>query len=186
MYEMLSKIHPDVDEYKIYLAQALYKAGAYAYVDGACQALVTTLHVVSPCALCGHAAACLCSDATKACLRVDNVQYTQRLLMLQAAIKYEEDELVACKTLVDQCLPDDPDTIINYACITYKVLFPHTRVLHPTMPSPHPQLAWCFRRVALRRRAPSLWMPSTPWGTRATSPTTLPSATTASSSMARP
>lgn len=80
----------------------------------------------------------LCSDATKACLRVDNVQYTQRLLMLQAAIKYEEDELVACKTLVDQCLPDDPDTIINYACITYKVLFPHTRCVTPydALPSP--------------------------------------------------
>jgi len=104
-----------VEEYKIYLAQALYKAGCYA-------------------------------EATRAALRVDDPQYSQRLLMLQAAIKYEEDEvsehdvdlqvplikkesspctldnhqLSACKSLVDQCIRDDPDTIINYACITYK------------------------------------------------------------------
>lgn len=88
-YEKLTKFHPDVEEYKIYLAQSLYKAGCYA-------------------------------DATRAALRVDSIQYAQRLLMLQAAIKYEEDELSACKSLVDQCLPDDPDTVINYACITYK------------------------------------------------------------------
>ena len=38
----------------------------------------------------------------------------------QSAIKYELDELSACKTLLDDCLQDDPDTIINYAAISYK------------------------------------------------------------------
>ena len=38
----------------------------------------------------------------------------------QSAIKYELDELSACKTLLDDGLQDDPDTIINYAAISYK------------------------------------------------------------------
>ena len=88
-YEQLVRFHPDVEEYKMYLAQSLFKAGLY-------------------------------EDATKACMRVDNDKYGQRLLQLQAAIKYEQDELGACKTLVDQCMADDPDTIVNQGCISYK------------------------------------------------------------------
>lgn len=42
------------------------------------------------------------------------------LLFLKGAIKYEQDELPACKSLVDQCLSDDPDTIISYASISFK------------------------------------------------------------------
>lgn len=38
----------------------------------------------------------------------------------KGAIKYEQDELAACKSLVDQCLSDDPDTIISYASISFK------------------------------------------------------------------
>jgi len=53
-------------------------------------------------------------------MRVDNDKYGNRLLQLQAAIKYEQDELAACQTLVDQCLSDDPDTIVNFGCIAYK------------------------------------------------------------------
>ena len=40
--------------------------------------------------------------------------------MLQAIIKYEQDELSASKALLDQCMPDDPDVIINYAAIAFK------------------------------------------------------------------
>jgi tetratricopeptide repeat protein 30 len=36
---------------------------------------------------------------------------------LQAAIKYEQDELAGCAALLDQCLADDPETAINYAAI---------------------------------------------------------------------
>lgn len=43
-----------------------------------------------------------------------------QLLHSQGAIKYEQDELPACKSLVDQCLSDDPDTIISYASIAFK------------------------------------------------------------------
>merc|ERR1719409_744196 len=88
-YETLLKYHPDVDEYQIYYAQALYKAGLYP-------------------------------EATKAAVRVENVGYHQRLIMLQAAIKYEMDDIPGTKALVDQCMQDDPDTVINYGCIAYK------------------------------------------------------------------
>lgn len=60
-------------------------------------------------------------ESMRATMRVDNPEYSQRMLMLKAAIRYEEDDLSACKSLVDQCLDDDPDTIINSACIMYKV-----------------------------------------------------------------
>ena len=89
MYEQLIKIYTDVDEYRIYYAQSLYKAGLY-------------------------------DQAHRAALRVESPQYTQRMTMLQAAIKYEQDELAACKALLDRCLSDDPDTIASYAAIAYK------------------------------------------------------------------
>eukprot|EP00611_Tribonema_gayanum_P021738 TRINITY_DN4238_c0_g1_i1.p1 TRINITY_DN4238_c0_g1~~TRINITY_DN4238_c0_g1_i1.p1 ORF type:complete len:650 (-),score=302.97 TRINITY_DN4238_c0_g1_i1:45-1994(-) len=90
MYEQLVKVCPGVEEYKVYLAQSLYKAGAYA-------------------------------EATRAAVRVDGEQYAQRLLMLQSAVKYEQDELTACKALLDQCLdPEDPDVVVNYAATAFK------------------------------------------------------------------
>ncbi len=40
--------------------------------------------------------------------------------MLQAAIKYEEDDLTSSKALLDRCVQEDPETLVNTACITYK------------------------------------------------------------------
>lgn len=79
-YEQLVKYHPDVVEYRIYLAQSLYKAGMYP-------------------------------EAIRASMRVDSNSYSQRMIMLQAAIKFQQDDVVGCKALVDQCQPDDPDTV---------------------------------------------------------------------------
>ena len=59
-------------------------------------------------------------EAAKAAVRVDSSSYQQRMLSLQAAIKYEQDDLAGCKALVDQCMHDDPDTVVNYGCIAYK------------------------------------------------------------------
>ena len=42
------------------------------------------------------------------------------MAMLQAAIKYEQDDLTACKSLADQCPQDEPDTIVAHGCIAYK------------------------------------------------------------------
>jgi tetratricopeptide repeat protein 30 len=88
-YEQLVGICPDVEEYRIYYAQSLYKAGMYP-------------------------------EATRAAVRVEGEQHAQRMLQLQAVIKYEQDELSSCKSLLDRCQNDDPDVIINYANIAFK------------------------------------------------------------------
>jgi tetratricopeptide repeat protein 30 len=89
-YEELCRFFPEVDSYRVYYAQTLFKAGLYP-------------------------------EATKACQRVDSDQYTQRILTLQAAIAYEEKDLARSRALLGQCaVADDPDTLVNYACITYK------------------------------------------------------------------
>ena len=88
-YEELVGLCPDVEEYKIYYAQSLFKAGMYP-------------------------------EATRAAVRVEGEQYAQRLLMLQSVIKYEQDELPSCKSLLDQCHSDDPDVLINFAAVAFK------------------------------------------------------------------
>jgi len=42
-------------------------------------------------------------------------------LKLQASIKYESNDLVGCKALIDDCSADDPDTMVNQACFLFKV-----------------------------------------------------------------
>ncbi len=88
-YEQLVTLCPDVEEYKIYYSQSLFKAGMYP-------------------------------EATRAAVRVEGEQYAQRLLMLQSVIKYEQDELPSCKSLLDQCHADDPDVLINFAAVAFK------------------------------------------------------------------
>lgn len=62
MYEKLVKLFPDVDEYQMYYAQALFKSGQY-------------------------------QPAMQAALSVESPEQQHRMLMLQCAIKYEQDEL---------------------------------------------------------------------------------------------
>eukprot|EP00607_Mallomonas_marina_P006679 CAMPEP_0182438006 /NCGR_PEP_ID=MMETSP1167-20130531/85362_1 /TAXON_ID=2988 /ORGANISM="Mallomonas Sp, Strain CCMP3275" /LENGTH=649 /DNA_ID=CAMNT_0024631147 /DNA_START=218 /DNA_END=2168 /DNA_ORIENTATION=- len=88
-YEQLLLVCPDVEEYKLYYAQSLFKAGMYP-------------------------------EATKAAVRVNGEQLSQKKTMLQAIIKYEQDELSTCKGLLDQCLDDDPDVLVNNAAVSYK------------------------------------------------------------------
>eukprot|EP00842_Homolaphlyctis_polyrhiza_P003663 jgi/Hompol1/4298/HPOL_003574-RA len=61
--------------------------------------------------------------AQKACQTIDAPQL---ILKLQAAIKYEMDDLAGCKALVDQSSQEDPDTLINQACLLFKVVIPET------------------------------------------------------------
>jgi tetratricopeptide repeat protein 30 len=88
-YEQLVGICPDVEEYKIYYAQSLYKAGMYP-------------------------------EAIRAAVRVDSEEYAQKMVMLQSMIKYEQDELQSSKGLLDQCVVEDPEVIVNYAAIAFK------------------------------------------------------------------
>jgi len=89
MYEQLLKVHPSSEEYKLYLAQSLFKDGKYE------QALVAAGHV-------------------------DDPFYSQRVIMLKAAIMYEQDELGRCKTMIDKCTDDDPEIVASYGCILFK------------------------------------------------------------------
>lgn len=43
------------------------------------------------------------------------------MLKLQVNIKLEQDDLPGTKLLLEQCIPDDPETIISSACLLYKV-----------------------------------------------------------------
>ncbi|TPX30610.1 hypothetical protein SmJEL517_g05847 [Synchytrium microbalum] len=88
-YEQLSRLFPEVEEYKLYYAQCLYKAG-------------------------NHPA------ATKVCQTVDAPELASKTLKLQAALKYDANDLSGCKSILDQCSPDDVDTMINTACLIYK------------------------------------------------------------------
>lgn len=89
VYAQLISICPDVEDYKLYYAQSLYKAMMYP-------------------------------EAVKSVIRIDGEQLLQKKVMLQAIIKYQQDELTSAKSLLDQCHQDDPDVLVNNAAIAYK------------------------------------------------------------------
>ena len=89
-YEELCRFFPEVESYRVYLAQSLYKAGLYP-------------------------------EATRACQRVGSEHFAQRVLTLQAAIAYEEEDLARSRALLGQCaVADDPEMLVNYACLAFK------------------------------------------------------------------
>lgn len=88
-YESLINICPDNEEYKLYYAQSLYKAGMYP-------------------------------ESVKAAIKVETEKYSQRVKLLQAQVKYQQDELSACKSLLDDCTRDDPDVMVNFANVSFK------------------------------------------------------------------
>jgi tetratricopeptide repeat protein 30 len=90
MYAQLMESYPENEEYKMYHAQSMFKAGNY-------------------------------DEATKATARMaDNRQYAQKVTNLQASIEYELGNLAVCKQKLDKGHQDDPDTIVNVACVLYK------------------------------------------------------------------
>lgn len=76
-------------QYKLYLAQALYKAGIY-------------------------------DSALRQCQTIEDPSLSPKTLLLQAAVRYEQDDLQGTRAVLEQCMPDDPDTAINLACVLYK------------------------------------------------------------------
>mmetsp|Transcript_23212 Transcript_23212/g.68402 ORF Transcript_23212/g.68402 Transcript_23212/m.68402 type:complete len:677 (-) Transcript_23212:459-2489(-) len=88
-YETLARLVPDVDEYKLYHAQSLYKAGMY-------------------------------DQALRQCQAVEDLDLAHKALLLQGAIRYEMDDLAGTRAVIDQQVPEDPDTVVNLACVLYK------------------------------------------------------------------
>ncbi|NXO05025.1 TT30B protein, partial [Rhinopomastus cyanomelas] len=103
-YEQLLALHPELDAYRLYRAQALYKAGLYT----------EALRAVSP--------------------LLDLPAYQARALRLQAAIHYAQGDLPATKSLVEETLAatadgslrtsENPseraDAEINLGCVLYQ------------------------------------------------------------------
>ncbi|NXK79654.1 T30A1 protein, partial [Amazona guildingii] len=103
-YEQLVALHPELDAYRLYLAQALYKAGFYT----------EALRAVSP--------------------LLDLPAYQGRVLRLQAAIHYAQGDLPAAKSLVEEALAaaadggpgaaespsERADAEINLGCLLYR------------------------------------------------------------------
>ena len=79
MYEQLVRYFPDVEEYRLYHAQSLYKGAHY-------------------------------EEAMHALNSLRSQQYAQRVLLMQAAVNYEQDELGHAKSVLTNCAPNDPET----------------------------------------------------------------------------
>eukprot|EP00796_Vickermania_ingenoplastis_P000908 gene908-535_t len=88
-YEQLVKACPGIEEYRVYYAQALYKAGAYA-------------------------------ESSKMCAMMESEQHEMRLIKLQAAVAYEQDDMRQTKAFLTKCLVDDPDTTVLQGCVLCK------------------------------------------------------------------
>ncbi|KAK9814353.1 hypothetical protein WJX72_004394 [[Myrmecia] bisecta] len=58
------------------------------------------------------------ADASKVALGFEGNK--QKVTHLQIAIKYDQGDIPGCRQLLDQQRSDDPDTIINSACLLYK------------------------------------------------------------------
>ena len=47
--------------------------------------------------------------------------HQKAVTMLLVANSYEQDDLVGCRRQLDKCAPEDPDTMVNMACVLFKV-----------------------------------------------------------------
>eukprot|EP01135_Chromosphaera_perkinsii_P005615 Nk52_evm29s355 gene=Nk52_evmTU29s355 len=63
---------------------------------------------------------CQYPEALRHCLALEGADTQPKLLKLQAAIKYEEEDLTGAKALIDQCDSEDPDVKINHGCCLYR------------------------------------------------------------------
>ncbi|KAL4706334.1 hypothetical protein ACJJTC_004943 [Scirpophaga incertulas] len=88
-YEQLTAMHPDIPEYKLYFAQALYEASMF-------------------------------EEAYKVTVQISAPELERKVIKLQSAIKYGEDDTISAKSLVDSYPQEDPDKDINLGCLLYK------------------------------------------------------------------
>ena len=93
IYEKLSKLYPSTEDYVFYYAQCLFKIGLYP-------------------------------EAIKAAGHL-NLQSTgqvnhKRALLLQASIRYEEENTSSARSILDQSIEEDEDIIVSKACCLYK------------------------------------------------------------------
>ena len=59
------------------------------------------------------------ATAAAACRR-PTLPLLPQVLLLQAAIKFEMDDLMNARAFIEQCPPDEADTVVNHACVMFK------------------------------------------------------------------
>ncbi|TRY60258.1 hypothetical protein DNTS_005920 [Danionella cerebrum] len=64
--------------------------------------------------------ACAFPEAMKATFLLDSTTSHTKMIKLQAAIKYGEDDFAGAKTLVEQLPQDDPDYDVDLGCLLFK------------------------------------------------------------------
>jgi tetratricopeptide repeat protein 30 len=72
VYEKLSKFYPDIKEYRFYYAQSLYKSNQPAPAQKVCHSLA------------------------------EEKDFHYRVLKLEAAIKFDAQDIAGCKILIDR------------------------------------------------------------------------------------
>lgn len=94
-YAKLVQLYPQVSQYRVYYSQSLLKAGE---IDESKRAFEFGYN-----------------------LNHDQQQHrTQRELMLQMCIKFNEGDLKGCRSLLNQCVEEDPETILAQATLCAK------------------------------------------------------------------
>lgn len=88
-YEQLASMHPDIPEYKLYFAQALYQASMF-------------------------------DESYKITMQIQAPELERKVIKLQSAIKYGEEDTLTAKGLVDSYPQEDPDKDINLGCLLFK------------------------------------------------------------------
>jgi len=59
-------------------------------------------------------------EAGQACTTIENANYTERVMLLQAAISYEQDEVQLARSILDQCSPDAEERQVFEGALLWK------------------------------------------------------------------
>jgi hypothetical protein len=65
----------------------------------------------------------LYEEALRASNDIENAEYKSKVVNLQAAIKYAQDDIKSCISYLQKYSSDDPALELNKACILFKVRF---------------------------------------------------------------
>lgn len=104
-YQQLSLLYPQIDHYKLHHAQCLYQLCNYTE---SLRILATILDTSGG------------TITNSANLSINKLVTQNDLIKLQAAIKYEQNEIASAKVLLERLPIDDIDREINLACLLYK------------------------------------------------------------------
>lgn len=59
-------------------------------------------------------------DASQVCTTIENVDYTERVMLLQAANNYEQDEVQLARSILDQCSPEAEERQVFEGALLWK------------------------------------------------------------------